>query len=147
MLQDEGETQMIIFDLRCSKGHAFEGWFKDRAAFDEQKRKNLIACPVCGDADADVVPSSIAIMGKETRDLDRKQDKELSPLKALQVLHEYIAKHFDDVGDKFAEAALKIHRGEEDKRNIRGTTTKREEEMLKEEGVPFLKIPVPKLDS
>ncbi len=138
---------MIIFDLRCSKGHTFEGWFRDRAAFDEQKRKNLIACPVCGDADADVVPSSIAVMGKETRGLDRKQDGELSPLKALQVLHEYIAKNFDDVGEKFAEAALKIHRGEEDKRNIRGTTTKREEEILKEEGVPFLKIPVPKLDS
>ncbi|HOG18767.1 MAG: hypothetical protein A4E73_01048 [Syntrophaceae bacterium PtaU1.Bin231] len=138
---------MIIFDLRCSKGHTFEGWFRDRAAFDEQKRKKLIECPVCGNSDADVVPSSIAVMGKDARDLDRKQDRELPPLKALQMLHEYITKNFDDVGEKFAEAALKIHRGEEDRHNIRGTTTKREEEMLKEEGVPFFKIPVPKFDS
>ena len=138
---------MIIFDLRCGKGHTFEGWFRDRTAFEQQKRENLIACPVCGSSDAEMIPSSIAVMGRENREMERKQSKEISPLKALQVLHDYIAKNFDDVGEKFADAALKIHRGEEDSRNIRGTTTSREEEMLKEEGVPFLKIPLPKLDS
>ncbi|MBN2539607.1 MAG: DUF1178 family protein, partial [Deltaproteobacteria bacterium] len=51
-----------------------------------------------------------------------------------------------DVGSKFAEVALKIHFGEEDSRNIKGTTTEREEAVLKEEGVPFVKIPIPKFD-
>ena len=147
MGRDDGEGRMIIFDLRCGKGHTFEGWFRDRTAFEQQKRENLIACPVCGSSDAEMIPSSIAVMGRENREMERKQSKEISPLKALQVLHDYIAKNFDDVGEKFADAALKIHRGEEDSRNIRGTTTSREEEMLKEEGVPFLKIPLPKLDS
>jgi hypothetical protein len=51
------------------------------------------------------------------------------------------------VGDRFAEVALKIHRGEESKRNIRGITTDKEEVTLREEGVEFVKIPVPKFDS
>ena len=51
------------------------------------------------------------------------------------------------MGDKFAEIALKIHLGEEDRKNIKGTTTEREEENLREEGVQFFKIPMPKFDS
>ena len=58
-----------------------------------------------------------------------------------------MAKNFDDVGERFAEVALKIHRGEEQKRNIRGVTTDKEEETLREEGVEFMKIPAPKFDS
>jgi len=42
---------------------------------------------------------------------------------------------------------LKIHYGEEEKRNIKGTSTPEEEETLKEEGVQFIKIPLPKMDS
>ncbi|MBU1150904.1 MAG: DUF1178 family protein, partial [Proteobacteria bacterium] len=59
---------------------------------------------------------------------------------------EYIHKHFDDVGEKFTEVALRIHHGEEERRDIRGTTTRSEEEMLLEEGVQFIKIPLPKFD-
>jgi hypothetical protein len=42
---------------------------------------------------------------------------------------------------------MKIHRGEEEARNIKGTTTHQEEETLREEGVQFFKVPVVKLDS
>jgi hypothetical protein len=63
------------------------------------------------------------------------------------MFHEFLNKHFDDVGERFAEVALKIHRGDEEKRNIKGTTTPQEEDTLREEGIEFLKIPVPKLDS
>jgi hypothetical protein len=51
------------------------------------------------------------------------------------------------VGNKFAETALKIHYGDEEKRNIKGTSTPQEEENLKEEGVQFIKISLPKMDS
>jgi hypothetical protein len=61
-------------------------------------------------------------------------------------LQEYIHKNFDNVGDKFAEVALRIHHGEEDSRNIRGTATGSEEETLREEGVQFIKMPLPKFD-
>jgi len=47
---------------KCKKNHKFEGWFKDSTAFEEQKKQNLITCPVCGESGAEVVPSSLAIM-------------------------------------------------------------------------------------
>jgi hypothetical protein len=138
---------VIIYDLRCEKSHKFEGWFKDRAAFEHQKKEKLITCPICGGADIKMVPSSIAFMGKDIRSSERDNTRELSPMKALKTFHEYLDKHFEDVGNKFADVALKIHHGEEDRRNVKGTTTEREEENLKEEGVQFFKIPVPKFDS
>jgi hypothetical protein len=137
---------MIIYDLKCDNGHKFEGWFHDRKAFEEQKQYKLISCPICGSTDAEVAPSSLTVMGGDSK-LERVREKELSPLKALQLLNEYIDKNFDDVGDRFAEVAIRIHQGEEEERNIKGTTTKNEEEVLREEGIRFIKIPTPKFDS
>ena len=56
---------------------------------------------------------------------------------------DFVEKNFDDVGCDFAKEALKIHYGVEEPRNIRGVSTKEEEKMLKEEGIDFLKIPMP----
>jgi len=87
-------------------------------------------------------------MGKDTRAVNEGlPQNEALPAKAMRALHQYIDKNFDDVGNKFAEVALKIHYGEEEKRNIKGTTTSQEEADLKEEGVPFVKIPMLKMDS
>ena len=138
---------MIIYDLKCDKDHKFEGWFNDRAAFEDQKTRKLITCPICGSSEVEMVPSSVTIMGKDIAESRGKSSKDISPIKALQLFHEYLDKNFNDVGNKFAEVALKIHRGEEDKKNIKGTTTKSEEETLKEEGVQFIKVPIPKFDS
>ncbi|MBI4632901.1 MAG: DUF1178 family protein [Deltaproteobacteria bacterium] len=138
---------MIIYDLQCEKGHKFEGWFEDRAAFEDQKARKLVACPICGGCNVEMVLSSLSIMGKESMAPQRGQDVEISPMKALRLFHEYLDKNFDDVGDKFAEVALKMHNGEEEQKNIKGTTTKVEEDMLKEDGVQFIKVPIPKFDS
>jgi len=138
---------VIIYDLKCKKNHKFEGWFKDNTAFEEQKKQNLITCPVCGESDAEVVPSSLAIMGRDMKLSKKNQFREPSPRKGIQQFNEYLDKNFDDVGEKFAEIAMKIHRGEEEARNIKGTTTHQEEETLREEGVQFFKVPVVKLDS
>ena len=138
---------MIIYDLKCEKGHTFEGWFKDQQTWALQNSQKLVSCPVCNSSNIEMIPSSITIMGKDSRAASKLQEKEISPIKALQVLHQYIDKNFEDVGDKFAEVALKMHCGEEEKRNIKGTTTPQEENSLKEEGVQFIKIPMLKMDS
>ena len=142
----QGDNCVIIYDLRCAKGHKFEGWFQDRAAFETQKTQKLISCPICNGSDIEMVPSSVAIMGKDVRSSEGHNPKELSPMKALKAVHDYINKHFEDVGDSFADVALKIHRGDEEGRNIKGTTTEHEEENLREEGVQFIKIPLIKYD-
>ena len=138
---------MIIYDLNCEKGHKFEGWFKDRNAFENQKSQSLISCPVCGSSDVKMVPSAMSIMARDTKTTNKENVEKLSMPKAIKLFHEYINKNFDDVGNKFADVALKMHHGEEEKRNIKGTTTESEEDILREEGVQFLKIPVTKFDS
>jgi hypothetical protein len=138
---------VIIYDLKCDKSHKFEGWFNDRAAFEDQKTGKLISCPICGSSDVDIVPSSISILGKDVMRTEMEKAKEIPPMKAIHLFQEYLSKNFDDVGEKFAEVAMKIHKGEEEKRNIKGTTTKEDEETLKDAGVQFYKVSVPKLDS
>jgi hypothetical protein len=56
---------------------------------------------------------------------------------------EFVEKNFDNVGCQFASEALKIHYGVTEPRNIRGVSTQAEEKLLEQEGVQFIKIPVP----
>ena len=46
--------------------------------------------------------------------------EEIDPHQALQLIHDYLDKHFEDVGADFYKEALKIHYGEAEKRNIKG---------------------------
>lgn len=138
---------MIIYDVKCENGHKFEGWFKDRQAWIEQNAQRLVLCPICSSSSVEIMPSSITIMGKDPKIPAKKDDKDIAPGQALQWLQQFIEKNFEDVGNKFAEVALKIHNGDEEKRNIKGTTTLQEEAELIEEGVSFVKIPLPKMDS
>ena len=56
---------------------------------------------------------------------------------------EYVENNFDNVGADFAEEALKMHYGVAEPRNIRGVSTPKEEETLKDQGINFFKFPVP----
>ena len=129
--------RMIAYDLLCSNGHLFECWFKDSASFEEQKSSGIINCPICDDTE--VVRAFSPFMIKKN---EGKKREEVDAYRALQVVHEYIDKHFEDVGADFYKEALKIHYGETEKRNIKGTATTEEEVILKEEGVPFIKVPI-----
>ena len=131
---------MIAFDLFCSKGHKFEGWFKDSASFEEQKASGLITCPICNDCQIEKAFSPFRI-----RKAGERKSEEIDPREAyhaLRMINDYIDKHFEDVGSDFYKEALKIHYGEAEKRNIRGTATTEEEVILKEEGVQFFKVPI-----
>ena len=132
---------MIAYDLKCINGHAFEGWFEDSEAYLAQKKKGLIACPVCNDTNVSRIPSTFAIKSSAIPRNISLQGENLKKIGKEVV--DFIEKNFDDVGCEFAKEALKIHYGVEQPRNIRGVSTKEEEKMLKEEGAEFLKIPMP----
>jgi hypothetical protein len=135
------ENPMIIYDLQCSGGHRFEGWFDDEKAYENQQENGLIACPVCDDGDVSRLPSAFAIKGGHSVPVPGSDaPMELEALK--RSLGDYLEKNFDDVGSDFATEALKIHYGVSEKKNIRGTSTKEEEKQLKKEGVPFFKVPL-----
>jgi hypothetical protein len=132
---------MIAYDLQCVNGHAFEGWFEDSEAYQTQKNKELIACPACNTTRVSRIPSTFAI---KSSPIPKKVSLEEENLKrAGKEIVDFVEKNFDNVGCDFAKEALKIHYGVEEPRNIRGVSTKEEEKMLKEEGIDFLKIPMP----
>jgi len=131
---------MIAFDLFCSNGHKFECWFKDSASCGEQIASHMVSCPVCDDHQIERAFSPFMIKsdgGKKEEEFDSQHVQQ-----ALQVITDYIDKHFEDVGADFYKEALKIHSGEAEKRNIKGTATTEEEVILKEEGVTFFKVPI-----
>jgi hypothetical protein len=39
---------MILYELNCSGGHAFDAWFKDADSCDRQIKRKIVECPVCG---------------------------------------------------------------------------------------------------
>jgi hypothetical protein len=139
MLNINKGNKMIAFDLFCSNGHKFECWFKDSASFEEQKEAGILTCPICNDDQIEKAFSPFAIKrsGERVRE-------ETDPHQALQLIQDYLDKHFEDVGVEFYKEALKIHYGETEKRNIKGTATTEEEVILKEEGVQFFKVPIVK---
>ena len=134
---------MIAYDLGCSNNHRFEGWFEDRKAYLSQKKKGLIACPICDDTAVSQLPSTFAIKtSSQAVPADTRQtDDQLAQLGNKIV--EYVTNNFDDVGSDFAKEALKIHYGAVEPRNIRGVSTQDEEKMLRDEGVDYVKFPMP----
>lgn len=133
---------MIAFDLECSDGHTFEGWFNDTASFEEQSAKGLITCPYCDDTRVRRVLSPVAIRSSSRPAGQGEPSIDYRKL-AREVVH-YINDNFENVGPNFAKEALKMHYGVKEKRNIRGAATEEEEKTLKEEGIEFFKIPVVK---
>ncbi len=131
---------MIVFDLQCQNGHAFEGWFEDSQAFEDQKRQGLIACPICNDTAIVKIPSTFAIKGSSQNPMPASE--KIDYQKLGQQIAEYVKDNFDDVGTDFAKEALKIHYGAAQPRNIRGTSTHKEEQTLKKEGIEFFKLPL-----
>jgi hypothetical protein len=50
----------------------------------------------------------------------------------------------EDVGERFAEEARRIHYGETPIRGIRGETSPQEREALQEEGIEIVAMPMPR---
>jgi len=132
---------MIAFDLQCANGHTFEGWFEDNKAYERQNKKKMIACPACNSTSVAKLPSAFAIKGSPR--LPESIEKQPDLERISHELTEYVEKNFENVGCDFTKEALKIHYGVEEPRNIRGVSTKEEEKTLKDEGIPFFKVPMP----
>ena len=136
---------MIVFDLECSEGHMFEGWFDDISAFEDQNRQDMINCPYCDNNDIRRVLSPVVVKSS-TKPEVLKEGVPIDYKRLAKEVMDYINDEFEDLGTGFTKEALKIHYGVTEKRNIKGSATREEEKILEEEGVRFFKIPVPKID-
>lgn len=142
---------MIVYDLKCSAGHRFEGWFSSTEDFSGQKERNLLACPSCSDAQVERVPSATRInVGAVERPKPPAQSEGKDPFAIAQMLYSQMLDELltksEDVGKRFPEEARRIFYEESAARSIRGVATPEEHQELVEEGIPVARLPVPPAD-
>ena len=147
---------MIVYNLKCTKSHVFEAWFRDSAAYDEQAGAGKVVCPVCGSKKVEKAPMAPRVAKGRRGDPVPAQpptekmavaaaetEKAAETMGKLRELRRTIEENFDYVGPDFAEEARKIHYGETDPQNIYGETSDEEAQALSEEGVSFGRVPWP----
>ncbi len=146
---------MKVLDLHCAHGHLFEGWFASEDDFQGQLARDLVQCPMCGDTavtkrlsaprlNLGAPPPEPAVTASKPAG---KQEVIAPPEAALQAAWmkavAQVMAQTEDVGERFAEEARRIHYGEADERGIRGQATREETQALLEEGIAVLPLPVP----
>jgi hypothetical protein len=137
---------MILFSLRCTADHHFEGWFRDGAAYDKQSAAGEIVCPECGDTGVEKAPMAPHVA--KSRPADKRMPTPAQMRQALQDLRRKVESNCDYVGDRFAEEARRIHYGETEAHGIYGEASPDEAKRLKDEGVEFATVPwVPPTDA
>jgi hypothetical protein len=139
---------VITYSLACAKGHQFEGWFKDSAAYDLQEAGGALACPTCGNVHVKKAVMAPSVMTSVTK---AKGNPALaSPLSSAdsQKLKQFVAGYrkfikdnADYVGPRFPEEARKIHYGETEERHIYGESSIAEARELIEEGIQIAPVP------
>jgi hypothetical protein len=136
---------MKVIDLRCHNGHGFEGWFASDDEFLEQNGRQLIACPLCADSVIVRLPSAPRLNLSGAREdapatvVAIPPDPQAQWLKAIR----HVLANTEDVGERFADEARRIHYGEVAERGIRGQATPDEREALLDEGIEVMPLPLP----
>ncbi|MCS6944705.1 MAG: DUF1178 family protein [Sutterellaceae bacterium] len=134
---------MKVFDLRCENDHPFEGWFTSEADFETQSEKKLIECPLCSSRDVRRLPSAARLnLGAQPPNSQEAMLPTPQQIHAaLLKMAREIAAQTEDVGERFAEEARRIHYKEAPQRGIRGVTTPQEAAELREEGIDVIPFP------
>jgi hypothetical protein len=133
---------MKVLDLQCPHGHRFEGWFASAEDFESQSSRKLVACPICSATEVSRLPSAPRL------NLSGASETQVAPgagemqARVMRALREVLEKT-ENVGDRFAEEARRIHYNETPARNIRGVTTPEDAKALVEEGIEVMPLPIP----
>lgn len=158
---------MLVLNLGCAQGHRFEGWFGSAQDFESQQSRGLISCPLCSSVQVQRLPSAPRLnvahlrAQKSASTVPADQESRQAPSEALpdavgapeaaaqqlqqlamQALRQLIGKT-EDVGERFAEEARRMHYGEAEERAIRGRATPQQAQELVEEGIELIALPEP----
>ncbi|MBX3586819.1 MAG: DUF1178 family protein [Ramlibacter sp.] len=144
---------MKVLNLQCAHRHQFEGWFASEDEFQAQLARGLVECPVCGDAGIAKMLSAprlnLGAPAPEAPAVPAHRELLSAPVQRdlqaawLKTVREVLART-EDVGDRFAEEARRMHYGETDERGIRGQASREEAEALIDEGIGVMPLPLPK---
>lgn len=134
---------MIVIDLQCAEGHNFEGWFASSDAFEEQLAQGLVSCPSCGNGHIRRRPSAPYVQTRRSAEPSPAPSPAAIDALTQQILAHLrqTARGMEDVGERFAEEARRIHYGNSESRGIKGRADGEELRELLDEGILVLPIP------
>lgn len=135
---------MIRFSLHCDQAHDFEGWFRSNDDFETQRKRGFVECPECGSQKVEkaLMAPSVSTSRKQDKIALAMGQEQRKAIAALKEISEKVRANAENVGDKFAEEARKIHFGETEARGIYGAATVDEAKGLAEDGIEFMPLPV-----
>jgi hypothetical protein len=144
---------VIVFDLKClGEGHVFEAWFGSTEDYEDQRRRGLVQCPLCGTERIEkaVMAPRVGAKGNQAAvvppqtELSVSSDPEVKAmLAAVAEMQKKLLENSSYVGDRFADEARAIHLGEAAGRPIHGRATREQAESLIEEGIAVAPLPFP----
>jgi hypothetical protein len=147
---------MKVLDLRCDNSHGFEGWFGSEDDFSSQLTRGLVECPLCGSKSVSRLPSAPRLNLSNAREpavqppagavpapVPSPEAQQLQALWVQAVRH--VMAHTEDVGERFADEARRIHYGDAPDRGIRGRASGADAQSLREEGIEVQVLPLPDL--
>lgn len=147
---------MKVLDLRCAQDHRFEGWFASEEDAQSQISRDLVQCPVCGDhavsrlpsaprlnlSGATAKPARAQVRNAEEGKADAQQMMQALQAHYLKAVRQVLAQT-EDVGERFAEEARRMHYEEAPERGIRGSATPEDVQALADEGIETFPLIVP----
>ena len=134
---------MIHYALKCARGHAFEGWFRDAGGFERQRDEGLLSCATCGSTRVDraLMAPRVATARGGAAPAPKPALEVSKAERAVAELRRHIEAHSTYVGRDFAAQARAMHEGASEHRAIHGEAAPAEARALREEGVPIAPLP------
>ena len=106
----------------------------------------MVACPLCGDTAAVRMPSAPRVKTSrhaEPAEAPKGETTELTLQSQWLRAVRQVLNNTEDVGERFAEEARRIHYGEVEERGIRGRASRQDAEALRAEGIEIMAVPIP----
>jgi hypothetical protein len=154
---------MIKYRLKCARGHEFETWFQNSAAFDKLAKRRQLTCATCGSEKVEkaIMSPRIAKQGVKARAARGQEARDVIPVAApgaaevssddaqkgqalraaMKAFRQTVIGNADYVGPRFAEEARRIHDDEAPARGIYGEASIEEARELLEDGISILPLP------
>ena len=110
--------------------------------FEKLNKKKLLECIFCNSKNIQKSIMSPRVLNSKKNSANKSKSHELKKIKKdLINLRKFVEKNFEFVGDKFAKKVRDVYYDKKSNKNIYGSTTKKEREELKEEGIDLVSIP------
>lgn len=136
---------MKVFNLACEHDHPFEGWFASAEDYDDQLDRGLLECPVCASRQVRKMLSAPRLNLSSAEAASSVAPTPEAAQAMMLRLARHLIKNTEDVGERFAEEARRIHYKEAPERGIRGQASAEEARELAQEGIDVLALPMPAL--